>query len=258
MGWKKSVISGSKIVAKQLAPDVINLGAKIGVEIIDKQKSLIKIPDLKDVHIDEAVRLMKDELSLVPVPVISKPSLEYIDGSENDVVYSVPRFGSRVNPGSTVKLYYLTQETIEKSIELSASEVKEFKLPILIGVDIYEAKGDLELLGLRVIEKLEKPDPKFIDKEDNQVTRVTYPDDKKIGTKVKTGDRIWLYFVNEQVIEDSKALKEKKGKKKHKKIRKMNTTAKDVTKEDIKGVKEDPENLVNRIRIPFINKKEKE
>lgn len=49
-----------------------------------------------------------------------------------------------------------------------------------------------------------------MDREDDQVTRVTYPNQKKIGSKVKTGERIWIFYVNEQVIAQSKAIKEKR------------------------------------------------
>src|SRR5665648_144622 len=125
MGWKKGVVKGGKFVANQFAPDVVNLGAKIGVEIIEKQKNLIKIPDLKDVHIDEALRVLKDELNLTLTSAIANPRPAYADESENDVMYSEPKFGSRVNPSTTVKVYYLTQEVIDKSKDLLGNEVKE-------------------------------------------------------------------------------------------------------------------------------------
>ncbi len=43
---------------------------------------------------------------------------------------------------------------------------------------------------------MEKPDSKFIDKEDGQVTRMTYPNDKNIGSKLKIGYRVWLYYLS--------------------------------------------------------------
>ena len=52
-GWQKALIKGGKVAAELIAPDLINLGAKLGTDYIEKQQSLIKIPDLKDVHIDE-------------------------------------------------------------------------------------------------------------------------------------------------------------------------------------------------------------
>lgn len=79
MGLKKNLLKGGKLVANQLAPDVVNLGAKIGLEIIEKQKNLVKIPDLKDVHIEEALRILKEDLNLTPTSVIANPSIAYAD-----------------------------------------------------------------------------------------------------------------------------------------------------------------------------------
>lgn len=209
-GGIKALQIGGKAVVEIVSPDILNFGAKVGTEIIEKQKNLVKIPDLKDVHIDEALRVLKDQLNLIPTPAIANPSISFAYESENDVVYSEPRFGCRVNPKTTVKVYYLTQEVIDKSKELLENEVQEFKLPKVIGLNLYEAREDLEALGLKITEKLEKPSLNYYDKEDGQVTRVTYPNDEKIGSKCKTGHRVWLYYVNEEVIFESKAIKDKK------------------------------------------------
>ena len=72
MGWKKTLISSGKFVASQFAPDALNLVAKISNEFIEKQKNLVKIPDLRDVNIQEALRLLKDDLNDV---FTYKPSL---------------------------------------------------------------------------------------------------------------------------------------------------------------------------------------
>lgn len=255
MGWKKGLINGGKIVAKQFAPDVLNLGAKIGVEIIEKQKKLIKIPDLKDVHIDEALRILKDELNLTPTPAIANPSIAYADESENDVMYSEPKFGSRVNPGTTVKVYYLTQEVIDKSKDLLGKEVQEFKVPRVIGLNIYEAREDLEGLGLKVSEKLETPNLKFVDKEDGQVTRVTYPDNQKIGSKFKTGDRVWLYYVNEEVILESKLIKDKKDKDRQVIIDKIGKVTKEISEGICNAAVDAPENIAKNIRKKLTKEK---
>lgn len=255
MGWKKGLINGGKIVAKQFAPDVLNLGAKIGVEIIEKQKKLIKIPDLKDVHIDEALRVLKDELNLTPTPAIANPSIAYADESENDVMYSEPKFGSRVNPGTTVKVYYLTKEVIDKSKDLLGKEVQEFKVPRVIGLNIYEAREDLEGLGLKVSEKLETPNLKFVDKEDGQVTRVTYPDNQKIGSKFKTGNRVWLYYVNEEVILESKSIKDKKDKDRQVIIDKIGKVTKEISEGICNAAVDAPENIAKNIRKKLTKEK---
>lgn len=251
MGLKKNLLKGGKLVANQLAPDVVNLGAKIGVEIIEKQKNLIKIPDLKDIHIDEAIRILKEDLNLTPTSAIANPSIAYADESENEVMYSEPKFGARVNPKTTVKVYYLTQDVIDKSKRLMENAVQEFKLPEVIGLDIYEAREDLEALGLRVADKLEKPNSKFINKEDGQVTRVTYPNDQKIGSKLKTSDRVWLYYVNEDVIMESMSLKDDKDNDKQELIDKFGKVTKDVLKGINNGVVEAPHNIAKNFKNPF-------
>lgn len=251
MGWKKGLIKGGKIVAEIMAPDVLEFGVKIGSEIYEQQKALIKIPDLKDVHIDEALRILKDELNLTPTMAIANPNVAYANESENEVMHSEPRFGSRVSPGTPVKVYYLTQEVIEKSKVLLSNAVHEFKVPIVIGLNVYEARQDLEGLGLKVAEKLEKPNVSFIDKEDGQVTRVTYPNDKKVGAKLTTGDRIWIYYVNDDVILESKSLQEKIEADRQEMINRIGKATHDVTKGISEGAIGATKNLTQNIGNKF-------
>lgn len=251
---KNVLIKGGKVVADIIAPDVMKLGSKIGNEFIEKQKNLVKIPDLKDVYIDEALRILKNELNLNPISAIAKPRLGYADESENEVMYSEPKFGTKVDPKTPVKVYYLTQEVIDKSKELLEIKTQEFKTPRVIGVDIYDAREDLENLGLKVTNKLEKQDSKFIDKEDGQVTRMAYPNDKKIGSKLKTGDRVWLYYVSEEVILESKLLKDKKDKDGQERIDKIKKAAYHMKKDILDGTVGNAEKIA-KIHNPLKKKK---
>jgi Uncharacterized protein conserved in bacteria len=255
MGGKKVLIKGGKVVAEMIAPDVLNLGAKIGNELIEKQKNLVRIPNLKDVHIDEALRVLKDELNLTPTSAIANPSFSYADESENDAMYTEPKFGSRVAPGTTVKVYYLTQEVIIKSKELLENKVQEFKVPRVIGLNINEAREDLEGLGLKVTEKLEKPSLGLNSKEEGQVTRLTYPNDQKTGSALKTGDRVWLYYVNKEVILESKLIKDKKDKDGQERIDKIEKAAKDISKGIYTGVVDASQNVAKKIGKPFAKNK---
>jgi len=230
MGWQKNLLKGGKVVAQLMVPEVVELGTKIGSEIYEQQKALIKIPDLKDVHIDEAMRILKDELHLIPTMAIANPNIAYADESDKEVMYSEPRFGSRVSPGTAIKVYYVTQAVIDKCKELLKTAVSEFKIPIVVGLNVYEAREDLENLGLRVAEKLENPSLSFINKEDGQVTKLTYPNGQKVGSKLKTGDRVFLYYVNEEVILESKALKDKSEKDRQEMIDNFGKVTKDFTK----------------------------
>lgn len=254
MDWKKTLTSGGKIAVKQLGPVAIGLVAKYGGEIVENHKNLIKIPDLKDVHIDEALGIL-NELNLTPTSAIANPSIGYADESENEVMYSEPRFGTRVSPGSTVKVYYLTNEVIDKSKKLLGTVIREFKVPEVIGLNIFEAREDLEALGLKVTEKLEKPNIKFVGKEDGQVIRVTSPNDHKIGSKLKTGDRVWLYYVNEEVILESMSIKDKKDKNKKEMIDKFGKITQEALKEINTGTVGTHHNITQNIKNPFKKKK---
>lgn len=255
MGWQKGLLKGGKIVAQMIAPEVLDIGVKIGSEIYEQQKSLVKIPDLKDVHIDEAMRVLKDELHLNPTSAIANPNIGFADESENEVMHSEPRFGSRVNPGSTVKLYYLTQEVIDKSKMLLGTVVREFEVPRVIGLNTYEAREDLEGLGLKVSEKLEKPNLAFANREDGQVTRITYPDGNKIGAKLKTGDRVWLYYVNDEVILESISIKDNTDTEKHGMMEKISEASKNVSKGIFDGALNAPQNIAKSIKNPFAKNK---
>lgn len=254
MGKWNTVIKSGKVVAEAFAPEVLNYGVKFGTEFIEKQKNLLRIPDLKDVHVDEALRLLKDELNLTPTSAIANPNLAYADESEYKVMYSKPRFGSKVDLGTTVKVYYLTQEVIDKSKKLLENVVQEFKVPEVIGLNIYEAREDLESLGLKVTGKLEKPSLRFVSKEDGQVTRVTYPNNHKIGSKLKTGDRVWIYYVNEEVIFESISLKDKKDKDRQEVIDKIGKVTKDVSLGIYTGAVDTQKNVAEKIEKTFAKK----
>lgn len=262
---KDALIKGVGIAAKQggaagigvvqhVAHRAVEFVAKQGDDFIEKQKSLVKIPDLKDVHIDEAIRILRDELNLIPTSAIANPSLGYADESENEVMYSEPKFGSKVDPKTTVKVYYLTQEVINKSQLLLEKQVLEFLIPKVIGLNIYEAREDLEALGLKVSEKLEKPDVKFIGKEDGQVTRVTYPDNKKIGAKFKTGERLWVYYVNEDVLSECKSIKEKKVRDDQERMDKIKKAAVDMKDGLHAGAVDNAQKFAEMIKNPLAKK----
>ena len=257
MGWKKNLLKGSKVVADIFVPEVVNLGAKIGSDIYEQQKALVKIPDLKDVLIEDAMRILRDELHLIPTMAIANPNVAYADESDNEVMYSEPRFGSRVSPGAAIKVYYVTQEVIEKSKVLLKNAVTEFKVPIVVGLNIYEAREDLEELGLRVTEKLENPSPNFVNKGDGQVTKLTFPNGQKVGSKLKTGDRIFLYYVNDEVIFESKSLKDKNEKEKQEMIDNIGKVTKDITNGLSSGAKDVSKNLANTLANPFGKKRDK-
>ena len=226
---KNSGKAATMIVQEVVGKEAIDILVKVGSEIYEQQKLMIKIPDLKDVQIDEAQRILKDDLGLVPTTAIARPKIAYAFEHENEVVYSEPRFGTRVNPGSIVKLYYLTNSIILESKELSLKMKQEVGNPTVIGLNIIEAREDLENIGLRVAQKLENPHEAHINKTEGQVTRLTYSDGKKVGKTTKTGDRIWVYYVDEKVIDNSKKIVIQKEQRNKEVIDKFTKFTKDTT-----------------------------
>ncbi len=221
---------GAKLIFSAALPAAIDLGGKFTNEIIEGQKNRVKVPNLKDVHIEKALKILKEDYNLNPTSVVAKPKAAYAYESENEVMYTEPKCGSRLNPKSMVKVFYLTQETIDASKVILSKKVQEFELPRIIGLNIDEAQEDLQSLGLKVTVKLEKADMKFINKEQNQVTRATYPNDHKIKGKLKVGERVWVYFINEEVINEIKLMKELKEKANQERIEKIVNVGKDGKK----------------------------
>ncbi len=155
-----------------------------------------------------------------------------------------------------MKVYYLTQDVINKSKDLLEKQAKDCTLPKVVGLSIGEAQEDLEALGLRVTRKLEKPDLKFCDKEEGQVTKVTYPDNKRIGAKLKTGERLWVYYVDEAVIFNSKAMKEKKVKEEQERIERFKKAAMDMKDGIQAGAAGQAQKVGEMIKKPLAKKKD--
>lgn len=233
---KNVLLKGGKMVADTLVPTAVEVVAKVGNEVIEHQKTLIKIPDLQDANIDEAMKIINEELNLIGIAIVAKPHLAYANENANTVVYGKPRFKSKVAPKTTVKLYYLTQEIIDESKELTKAKDLKVNLKNVIGSNIDEAREELEYFGVRVTEKLEAASTKWIHMEEGQVTRVTYPNDAKNNPKFKSGDRAWVYYVDQAILSESKKLKEQKDTKRKETMTQVESLAKNTYKGAVDGV----------------------
>lgn len=230
---------------------------EMAVDAIEKNKALVKIPDLKDVHIDEACSKLQNEYDFFVSRIVAKPKPDYAIESENEVVYTMPKPGARVEPKTTIKVYYLTQEVIDESKKLVKEKGTEVKVPRIIGLNVLEAQEDLEAMGLKVTIKLESDSIKFADIEPNTTTRITYPDGKKIGAKLKNGERIFVYYVNEAVIIASKEMKAQKAKAAQDNLDKIAKTAKELPKEMLDGAAAAPKQVAKQIGKIILKKKSK-
>ncbi|MCP1638683.1 hypothetical protein J2T50_000376 [Streptococcus gallinaceus] len=72
------------------------------------KERLIQVPNLLDVPVKEAKRLLEErDLVVLTIPV--KPTLKYAQADTDEVLHMTPKSG-KVVPASIVKLYYLTAE----------------------------------------------------------------------------------------------------------------------------------------------------
>lgn len=77
----------------------------------------------------------------------------------------------------------------------------------------------------------------------------------KVSSKLKIGDRICLYFVNEEVILESKAIRDRKAQEKQALIDKVGQVAQGVAKGISTGAVEAPRHIAKSIKAPFKKKK---
>jgi len=253
MGWKVKILK--EIISEVVPKEVVDLGTKIGHDMYEQQKLLVKIPDLKDVHIEEALRILKDELHLVPTKIVANPNIAYADESEFKVVLVEPRFGSKVKPGTPIKIYYLTQEIIDKSKVLLGSYIHTFKVPSVVGLNVYEAREDLERLGLKVTHKKDLPSSYYANKEDGQVTKLAYANGQNIGSKLRTGERVCVYYVDDAIISESKAMQYIKEKENQNMINKVSKVTHDISKGLSTGAVSTTKKLTQNLKERFSKKK---
>ncbi|NLM06148.1 MAG: hypothetical protein GX219_04420 [Tissierellia bacterium] len=80
-------------------------------------------------------------------------------------------------------------------------------------MNIEEARSELESLNLVFSEIEESPSISFANMKANKVTRLLLPNGKKIfNNTIKSDQKIWIYYLTQNVIDDSKAMEREKKK----------------------------------------------
>lgn len=92
----------------------------------EKKQGLVSLPNIVDIDVDEAKGIL-EELGFKVIVIQTKPNSRYAKSRNNEIVATIPKSGL-VEPGSLVKLYYVTDEVVEESkIELEKSlKVEDF------------------------------------------------------------------------------------------------------------------------------------
>ena len=106
------------------AGDIIKEAAPMIEKSLDrryeKKQSLVQLPNVIDIDVDKASSIIEDTGFKV-VTLQAKPNVRYANNKNNEVVMTEPKAGP-VDPGSLVKVYYVTEEVIEESNKLKLEQ----------------------------------------------------------------------------------------------------------------------------------------
>ena len=205
---KLGKLLGAANMIFSVIPDTVEIVSKITdktAPIVDKhlerqhqyKQSLISIPNLLDVDVQQAKELLED-LGLQVIVLLAKPNKKYAKADPGEVVAMMPRSG-KVRPGSLVKLYYADAFVIDES-------KKDIALPDVTGLSLTEARDILEKLGYRIAFFPVKPRTQYAGITVNQVISMS-PNPHLSLTSVKKGSLIKLFYLDATAKQASQALR---------------------------------------------------
>lgn len=205
---KMGKLLGAANTVFSVIPDTVEIVSKItdkAAPIVEKQldrhhdykKSLVSIPNLIDVDVQQAKEILEG-LGLRAITVLAKPNKKYIKADVNEVVAMTPRSG-KVQPGTLVKVYYVDAFVIEES-------KKEVGLPDVTGLSVSEAREVLENIGYVVATFPVKPRSQYANVAINQVITMS-PNPNLTLTPIRKGSVIKLIYLNAASKQASRVLR---------------------------------------------------
>ncbi|MTB63516.1 PASTA domain-containing protein [Streptococcus sp. zg-86] len=211
MAKKKLPVNGKMIgeVAKilDIIPDttrvigeavhaVVPLVDKVLEQNYEKKNRLLRLPNLIDMNVQEAQEHL-ESLGFTVSKILAKPQQTYAKKRADEIVAMVPKSGN-FEPGTLVKLYYVTPEIIEAS-DLS------IPLPNLIGLSLDEAQEHVTKIGLKPIGIPLKAQAKYAHQQANLILDMQ-PKPNMLVTSVAKGSLVKLYYLTEEGLQTSKLL----------------------------------------------------
>lgn len=208
---KKNIIKGLQNFdinqVLKVIPDtgeVINKVVENAAPIVDKaldrkhefNKSLISLPDLKNMRLSDAVAHL-ERIGSVGQPILVKPDKKWLKSDIDEVLEMQPKPG-HYPPETLVKLYY-----IDEAVKDQCND--QVEIPVIKGLTIEAATELLEKKGFEVVSALAKPHKDFADDQAGCVVSFE-PKPALFTTSLKRGTTITLFYVNEVVIEKSQLL----------------------------------------------------
>lgn len=165
----------------------------------DRQKELIKLPDVRHLQLAEASAHLED-LGFLVTPVVAKPDQLKPHSVVGEVLAMIPQNGKH-KAGSLIKLYYNDGHT-------ATAQTETIDLPVLAGMMLDDALELLEKKGFTASKVIAEPRKDWA----NKTVGLVVDNDPKpsLLTKVgKQGTVIRVFYLTEEVIAQSQALIDK-------------------------------------------------
>lgn len=199
--------------ALSVIPDTVEIAGKItdkAAPIVDKaldrhhaeKAALIQLPNVIDMPVDSAQTYL-ESIGFTVHTLLAKPDKKYAGALPEEVVAMSPKTG-KFKPGHLVKLYFVTQEIIDRSTPLSS----HVDLPTdLKGIPVDQAEKILTEKGFTVIRRLVGPRAEYARLKANHVVD-TFPKQTFLTKTVKPGTIIRLDYIDGHQLAISRKLLE--------------------------------------------------
>ncbi|MGT2951183.1 hypothetical protein BU202_07815 [Streptococcus cuniculi] len=188
------VIPDTTRVIGEAVHAVVPLVDKVLEQNYQKKNRLVRLPNMVDMDIAEAQNHL-EELGFVVTRILAKPHQRYANKQAGEVVAMVPKSGN-LEPGTLVKLYYVTPEVIV------ASDVT-ISLPNLVGLPLEEAQEHLKALGLKPVALAVQGKARYAHQQVNTVLDM-YPKPNVLLSAVPKGSFVKLHYLTGSGLADSR------------------------------------------------------
>lgn len=166
---------------------VVPLVDKVLEQNYQKKNRLVQLPNVVDMDIVEAQTHLEEQ-GFVVSKILAKPHQRYAKKQANEVVAMLPKSGN-VEPGTLVKLYYVSQDVIEASDQTVS-------LPNLIGLPLEEAQEHLRELGVKPILIATQAQARYANRQ-TEIVLDMQPKPNVLKSGIPKGSFVKLYYLTE-------------------------------------------------------------
>ncbi len=183
-------------VAAKAADKIVPIAEKAVDKFHEHRRDLVDLSVMVELGIEEA-KAHLEKKGFVVHPVLLPPQDKY-KNVVSDTVLSISPKKAKAHAGTLVKLYYVDQNTVDKSRKTS-------ELINVVGMPLEKATDILEGLKLNVVAALAAPKKEYAEKKIDQVLEMK-PAPSALLKNVKKGTVIALKYIDEVALEESQEL----------------------------------------------------